>query len=79
MVWTKQFSQRAIRGKASNRPLGTKARKLAPATGGIKKPHRYPLERTVAPRKIRKYQKSAKVEHLHTHLYMCWFNAYACK
>ena len=37
-----------------------KARKLAPATGGIKKPHRY-RPGTVALRDIRKYQKSTEL------------------
>ena len=40
--------------------LATKAaRKSAPASGGIKKPHRY-RPGTVALRKIRKYQKSTE-------------------
>ncbi len=44
--------------KAPRKQLATKAaRKSAPATGGIKKPHRY-RPGTVALREIRKYQKS---------------------
>ena len=60
MVRTKQISQRAMHGKAPNRHLGKKARKLAPATGGIKKPHRY-RPGTVALREIRKYQKNTEL------------------
>ena len=60
MVRTKQVSQRAMHGKAPNRHLGKKARKLAPATGGIKKPHRY-RPGTVALREIRKYQKNTEL------------------
>ena len=60
MVRTKQVSQRAMHGKAPNRHLGKKARKLAPATGGIKKPHRY-RPGVVALREIRKYQKSTEL------------------
>ena len=60
MVRTKHVSQRAIHGKAPNRHLGKKARKLAPATGGIKKPHRY-RPGTVALREIRKYQKNTQL------------------
>jgi len=45
-------------GKAPLKQLATKAaRKSAPATGGVKKPHRY-RPGTVALREIRKYQKS---------------------
>jgi histone H3 len=40
------------------RQLATKARKTAPFTGGIKKPHRY-RPGTVALREIRRYQKSS--------------------
>ena len=36
------------------------ARKSAPATGGVKKPHRY-RPGTVALREIRKYQKSTEL------------------
>ena len=46
------------RGKAPRKQLATKAaRKSAPATGGVKKPHRY-RPGTVALREIRRYQKS---------------------
>ena len=41
--------------------LATKAaRKSAPATGGVKKPHRY-RPGTVALREIRRYQKSTEL------------------
>ena len=41
-------------------PLPQAARKSAPATGGVKKPHRY-RPGTVALREIRKYQKSTEL------------------
>jgi histone H3 len=42
-------------------PVATKAaRKTAPATGGVKKPHRY-RPGTVALREIRRYQKSTEL------------------
>ena len=49
---TQQYQQ------APRKQLATKAaRKSAPATGGVKKPHRY-RPGTVALREIRRYQKS---------------------
>ncbi|KAJ8565648.1 hypothetical protein K7X08_008224 [Anisodus acutangulus] len=48
-------------GKAPRKQLATKAaRKSAPATGGVKKPHRF-RPGTVALREIRKYQKSTEL------------------
>ncbi|XP_010837054.1 PREDICTED: histone H3-like [Bison bison bison] len=48
-------------GKAPRKQLATKAaRKSAPATGGVKKPHRY-RPGTVALREIRRYQKSTEL------------------
>jgi histone H3 len=48
-------------GKAPRKQLGNKAaRKSAPATGGVKKPHRF-KPGTVALREIRKYQKSTEL------------------
>ena len=48
-------------GKAPRKQTATKAaRKSAPATGGVKKPHRY-RPGTVALREIRKYQKSTEL------------------
>ena len=59
MARTKQTARKtSLGGKAPRKQLATKAaRKSAPATGGIKKPHRY-RPGTVALREIRKYQKS---------------------
>jgi len=52
---------RSTGGKAPRKQLATKAaRKSAPATGGVKKPHRY-RPGTVALREIRKYQKSTEL------------------
>ncbi|WOL20005.1 histone H3, expressed [Canna indica] len=48
-------------GKAPRKQLAIKAaRKSAPATGGVKKPHRF-RPGTVALREIRKYQKSTEL------------------
>jgi len=58
MARTKQTIRKIIGGKAPRKALATKAaRKSAPATGGVKKPHRY-RPGTVALREIRRYQKS---------------------
>ena len=58
MARTKQTARRSHGGKAPRKQLATKAaRKSAPATGGVKKPHRY-RPGTVALREIRRYQKS---------------------
>ncbi|KAF5806820.1 putative transcription factor Hap3/NF-YB family [Helianthus annuus] len=58
MAHTKQTARKSIGGKAPRKKLATKAaRKLAPATRGVKKPHRFRLG-TVALREIMKYQKS---------------------
>merc|ERR1712216_381085 len=55
---TKQTARKSTGGKAPRKQLATKAaRKSAPATGGVKKPHRYRPD-TVALREIRRYQKS---------------------
>jgi histone H3 len=55
---TKQTARKSTGGKAPRKQLATKAaRKSAPATGGVKKPHRY-RPGTVALREIRRYQKS---------------------
>ena len=52
--------------EAPRKQLATKAaRKSAPATGGVKKPHRY-RPGTVALREIRRYQKSTEL--------VCLFN-----
>lgn len=58
MARTKQTARKSTGGKAPRKQIATKAaRKSAPATGGIKKPHRF-RPGTVALREIRKYQKS---------------------
>ena len=59
MARTKQTARKSTGGKAPRKQLATKAaRKSAPATGGVKKPHRY-RPGTVALREIRRYQKSS--------------------
>lgn len=58
MARTKQTARKHTSGKAPRKQLGVKAaRKTAPTTQGVKKPHRY-KPGTVALREIRKYQKS---------------------
>lgn len=58
MARTKQTARKSTGGKAPRKALATKAaRKSAPATGCVKKPHRY-RPGTVALREIRCYQKS---------------------
>jgi len=58
MARTKQTARKSTGGKFPRKQLATKAaRKQAPATGGVKKPHCY-RPGTVALREIRKYQKS---------------------
>ena len=60
MARTKQTARKSTGGKAPRKQLATKAaRKSAPATGGVKKPHRY-RPGTVALREIRRYQKSTR-------------------
>merc|ERR1711973_103786 len=52
MARTKQTARKSTGGKAPRKQLATKAaRKSAPATGGVKKPHRY-RPGTVALREI---------------------------
>ena len=58
MARTKQTARKTGPGKSPRKQLATKAaKKSAPATGGVKRPHRY-RPGTVALREIRKYQKS---------------------
>jgi len=58
MARTKQTARQSTGAKAPIKQLASKAaRNSAPATGGVKKPHRY-RPGTVALREIRKYQKS---------------------
>ena len=57
MARTKQTARKSTGGKAPRKQLATKAaRKSAPATGGVKKPHRY-RPGTVALREIPKIPK----------------------
>ena len=61
MARTKQTARKSTDGKAPRKQLATKAaRKSAPSTGGVKKPHRY-RPGTVALREIRRYQKSTEL------------------
>merc|ERR1712064_217817 len=61
MARTKQTARMSTGGKAPRKQLATKAaRKSAPATGGVKKPHRH-RPGTVALREIRRYQKSTEL------------------
>jgi histone H3 len=61
MARTKQTARKSTGGKAPRKQLATKAaRKSAPATGGVKKPHRY-RPGTVALREINRYQKSTEL------------------
>ena len=63
MARTKQTAHKSTGGKAPRKKLATKSARAAtrnqrpPATGGVKKPHRY-RPGTVALREIRRYQKS---------------------
>ena len=59
MARTKQTARKSTGGKTPRRVLATMAaRKSAPSTGGVKKPHRF-RPGTVALREIRRYQKSS--------------------
>eukprot|EP01083_Nonionella_stella_P314904 1136000_1 len=61
MARTKQTARKSTGGKAPRKQLATKAaRKSAPATGGVKKPHRF-RPGTVALRVFRRYQKSTEL------------------
>src|SRR5580692_3529859 len=61
MARTKQTARKSTGGKAPRKQLAAKAaRKSAPNTGGVKKPHRY-RPGTVAIREIRRYQKSTNL------------------
>jgi histone H3 len=58
MARTKQTARKSTGGNAPRKQLAAKAaRKSAPATGGVKKPHRY-RPGTVALREICRYQKT---------------------
>ncbi len=65
MARTKQTARKSTGGKAPRKQLSQKAIRAGPntssttpATGGVKKPHRY-RPGTVALREIKKYQKSS--------------------
>ncbi|KAK4356600.1 hypothetical protein RND71_025571 [Anisodus tanguticus] len=61
MARTKQTVRKSTGGKGPRMQLATiVARKYAPTTSGVKKPHRY-RPGTVALREIRKYQKSTEL------------------
>ncbi|XP_074842004.1 histone H3, embryonic-like [Carettochelys insculpta] len=61
MARTKQTAHKSTGGKAPRKQLATKAaRKSAPATGGVKKTHRY-RPGTVALGEIRRCQKSMEL------------------
>lgn len=61
MARTKQTARKSTGGKAPRKQIATKAaRKSAPSSAGIKKPHRY-RPGTVALREIRRYQKSTEL------------------
>ena len=63
MARTKQTARKSTGGKAPRKNLASKAARKsapAPATGGVKKPHRY-RPGTVALRDIRRYQKSTEL------------------
>jgi len=61
MARTKQTARKSSGAQGPRKRLATKAaRKAAPATGGVKKAHRY-RPGTVALREIRRYQKSTEL------------------
>ena len=61
MARTKQTARKHTGVKAPRKVMAHKsARKMAPADGGIKKPHRF-RPGTVALREIRKFQKSTEL------------------
>ena len=61
MTRTKQTAQKSTGGKIGRKQMATKAaRKAAPTTGGVKKPHRY-RPGTVALCEIRRYQKTTEL------------------
>ena len=61
MARTKRTARKSAGGKAPRKQLATMAaRKSVPATGGVKKLHRY-RPSTIALREIRRYQKSTEL------------------
>ena len=60
MARTKQTARKSTGGKAPRKQLATKAaRKSPPATGSVKKPHRY-RPGTVAGREIHKFSDAGR-------------------
>ncbi|KAL6094639.1 h3-5 [Pungitius sinensis] len=54
MARTKQTARKSTGGKAPRKQLATKAaRKSAPSTGGVKKPHRYRYGMVTSPALMR--------------------------
>ena len=61
MARTKQTARKSTGGKAPRKQVAQKAaRKSAPSSGAVKKPHRF-RPGTVALREIRRYQKSTEL------------------
>lgn len=61
MARTKQTARKSTGGKAPRKELATKSvRSMAPATGTVRKPHRY-RPGTVALREIRRYQMTTNL------------------
>ena len=58
MARTKQTARKSVGAKTPRKKLA--ARKSTPATGGVKKPHRF-RPGTVALREIRRYQRSTEL------------------
>jgi hypothetical protein len=71
MARTKQTARRSTGGKAPRKQLATLvARKSAPATGGVKKPHRY-RPGVVALREIRCSEASPPTHNVYSRVYRC--------
>ncbi|KFV13536.1 Histone H3.2 [Tauraco erythrolophus] len=63
MARTKQTARKSTGGKAPRKQLATKAaRKSAPATGGGKKPHRYPAGTRPFQRLVREIAQDFKTD-----------------
>ncbi|XP_013965997.1 LOW QUALITY PROTEIN: histone H3-4-like isoform X3, partial [Canis lupus familiaris] len=60
IFWCRKVAPAAFTGRLRQKLATKAARKSAPATGGVKKPHRY-RPGTVALREIRRYQKSTEL------------------
>ncbi|XP_037728243.1 histone H3-like [Drosophila subpulchrella] len=63
MARTKQTARKSTGGKAPRKQLATKAaRKSAPATGGVKKPHRYRPWNSAFQRLVREIAQDFKTD-----------------